>query len=473
MKENSFYQWMEFGEYSVKETYVEPKHGNIKQELLATGLIDIKLLNEKIIQKGNRYMKSKTIKAKKAWTVWVEVGSIDDPCHFGIANGAPLQPHHLYALLAYTDFTKLSSALTESHRKLNATETVEDVKARNEAFYWCSRFLRELTTYYGCHGSKQFKDKGNGYEKGPFFSGMSVVLALPQFTMGLQGPTSTSKQLAVAARFAGSQGMIIVLNNGSGMNQYEAFFDASWISQYPEEDERLFCGSMFRLEVKSLIIVSDRVNLKKVMSALFKMDAVLSGTVTSDGLTVGAKEVNTVRTAIKLLSGDVNGSVVKKEALSPFVLDMFYSYSINKTSVVMTCHRLDSSVGNKSFLNIFFFPIWKQNVDQLKENVNVYRPVTYELFPNLRQITIWTTFKGTDSVYPIAPQTLLNVIQSEKRPRTLRTIQIMDNSETKWSLKVFDEKVIMKYKAMNIGLGVGKTRAGHKMILTIPPASEQ
>ena len=226
-----------------------------------------------------------------------------------------------------------------------------------------------------------------------------------------------------------------------------------------------------------MITVRDRVNLKSVMSALFKMDAVLSMTVSGD-MTVSAEEVDTVRAAMSSLSGDMDESVVKKVALSPFVLDMFYCYSINKTAVTMDLWLLDRFVDNRSFLDIFLFPIWKQKGNEMKENVNVYRPVIYELFPNLRQITIRTTNNEGDSVYPIEPQTLLNVVQNEKRPPKLRTIQIADYSKTKWSEKVFDEKVIAKYKAMNIGVELKDyvTSDGEpwvKVILSVPPPSEQ
>ena len=65
-------------------------------------------------------------------------------------------------------------------------ESVASVNKRNSKFYFCSRYLRELVTYYGCIGHKKIKAK-NGRESGPFYTGMSIVLNLPQFKMGLQG----------------------------------------------------------------------------------------------------------------------------------------------------------------------------------------------------------------------------------------------------------------------------------------------
>ena len=74
---------MEFGGNTVRETYVEPKYGNIKEELLASNLITAKLLRERIVEKGDRFMDSKAVKAKKAWTMWSEY-DVDDPYHFDI-----------------------------------------------------------------------------------------------------------------------------------------------------------------------------------------------------------------------------------------------------------------------------------------------------------------------------------------------------------------------------------------------------
>ena len=258
MKLNGLYSKMEFGEYTIKQSYVEPKYKDLKSELLATNLIDAKTLEEGIIQKVERLMQSDAVKRLRACCYGCELYKESDPYHFGVPKGSPIQPHHLHALVAYTDFTKLSTEITESFRKLKNTESFEDVKRRNECLCWCSRFLRELVLLFGSIGRKKYENKANGIESGPFYCGMSVVLALPQFTIGLQGPTSTSKERCVAWRFAGTQGMVIKMNNEKGTTLYESFFDASWISKYGmEENERLFCGSVSRLGVQSLINAGD------------------------------------------------------------------------------------------------------------------------------------------------------------------------------------------------------------------------
>merc|ERR550539_323781 len=110
-------------------------------------------------------MESDDVKSKKAWCYG------DDPYHFGIHVMESLKPHHLHALIGYTDFTELCTKWSGSFRKLVPSETINDVKRRHSAFYWCSRYLRELITYYG----KNNDGSPNGIESGPFFSGVSVV----------------------------------------------------------------------------------------------------------------------------------------------------------------------------------------------------------------------------------------------------------------------------------------------------------
>ena len=90
---------------------------------------------------------------------------------------------------------------------------------------------------YGIHG-----DSANGRNKGlrgPFFTGLSFVLNIPQFGITLNSPTSTSVHIEVATKFAGDHGMIVELGIGSDFNMVNLrVFDCSWISQYKEEDER-------------------------------------------------------------------------------------------------------------------------------------------------------------------------------------------------------------------------------------------
>ena len=92
--------------------------------------------------------------------------------------------------------------------------------------------------------------------RGPFYCGMSKLMVIPDFNIRLCCPTSTSKQIAVATRFGGSDGIIIQLNN------YRYFFstklrsfNCSWLSNYCAEDERLLFGGASQVQIENIYIL--------------------------------------------------------------------------------------------------------------------------------------------------------------------------------------------------------------------------
>ena len=79
------------------------------------------------------------------------------------------------------------------------------------------------------------------------YSGMSFKMVVPQFHIRLSSPSSTSMHKEVAQRFAGSNGIIMMFNNdGDQWSKFLRCFDVSWLSRYPEEDERfeMYCLSL-------------------------------------------------------------------------------------------------------------------------------------------------------------------------------------------------------------------------------------
>eukprot|EP01084_Bolivina_argentea_P202625 346179_1 len=78
-------------------------------------------------------------------------------------------------------------------------------------------------------------------------------MTIPEFAMRLCAPTSTSPQIEVAIKFSGQDGMILELQKAVGVTHLTVF-NCSWISQYKEEDERLFCGGQFCVNIKSIRI---------------------------------------------------------------------------------------------------------------------------------------------------------------------------------------------------------------------------
>ena len=107
----------------------------------------------------------------------------------------------MISIILYTDFTLLSSKFTSTFRKTGPFEPIQAIIQRNRSYYWMSRFLKETEQVYG-----QYHSFGNGVLdplRGPFYCGMSMIMKMPQFSMKLLSPTSTTVQISVACRGRG------------------------------------------------------------------------------------------------------------------------------------------------------------------------------------------------------------------------------------------------------------------------------
>ena len=162
-------------------------------------------------------------------------GAVELSEHCQILPSEPITMQHLLSVILYTDYTQHSSQFTSTFRKNNKFEPIQAIKKRHTKFYWMSKFLQETIKAYGQRYDTDDKDKGLC---GPFFTGMSMVMSMPQFNMRLLSPTSTSCQIAVSMKFSGEKGIIIEFDNDKGWARCLNGLDVSWMSRYHEEDER-------------------------------------------------------------------------------------------------------------------------------------------------------------------------------------------------------------------------------------------
>ena len=231
---------------------------------------------------------------------------------------------------------------------------------------------------------------------------------------------------------------MIQLDNRMGFSTHEPFWDASWLSKYPEEDERIWFGSFFRLQVQSLIFVDSGKSYAKFFDAFFKFDAILSGTVVND---VSSKDVDIVKSAIESL---LDKQAVSDKKLDVFTVDSFFAYALNKTCILLTLGEINCT-DNKSFIDLVLHPVHFQSVDNIsKDFTNLPQPILFELFGNLEQITINTIY----SFFAFSPLSLLSILNGVKLPDSFRTIMIEGIN------KAFDEGVKAKYAASNFKVEV-------------------
>ncbi len=112
-------------------------------------------------------------------------------------------------------------------------------------------------------------------------------------------------------------------------------------------------------------------------------------------------------------------------------------------------------------------PTWIQNGHRLKENVNVYRPIIYRLFPKLEQIVITgTSVSWNGDVYPLNPRSLLNVLDGVWLRSSFSTV-IIEDQFGKWIKKAFAKKVVAEYKAKGIAVDFDAEYGGHRVIISV------
>eukprot|EP01084_Bolivina_argentea_P203120 346963_1 len=172
----------DFGGYSISDLYIKQgKHDNFKAEILQysdnkNGNFSIEIYNNRIMFKTLQYMntsKVKNIKPKKPHQNAMRYYGIECP-KYGHNDDKYqcISASHIMALILYCDFSELCTLFSSSFRRLNPSESLEEVKERNRKYWWMSKLLREAVEIYGVNAHEHW----DGYhmkfidgEIGPFF----------------------------------------------------------------------------------------------------------------------------------------------------------------------------------------------------------------------------------------------------------------------------------------------------------------
>ena len=271
---------IDFSEYSCRQLYVEQKYSSYKEEILKH--LTIKNYDA-IMVKLEEFMNSVKIKQLICKNDW------DKEHHYTPRKGEPISRNHVISIILYCDFTDYCSKFSGTFRKSSLTETFVSVKARNREFWFQSKHLREVVEIYGSGGYNDnktarsrgipFQDDEKYNEEGPYFTGINGIMVVSQFSLFLSAPTSTTKDIEVSLNFTnGKQGMIVQFDR-TGYSSASSLtnFDCSFISRYPEENERIFMFGTQPIRIESVRIVETGQNLENVFKALFAVDALFSG----------------------------------------------------------------------------------------------------------------------------------------------------------------------------------------------------
>ena len=319
-----FNPYMNLEGRKASEMYVPQKYATYKEEILRH--IPMRHIQNWIVVKLKACQNSETVKRTLSWNspTWP---------YYNIEPDVPITQNHILSVILYCDFDKYQTEFSSTFRKLNYEESFESVKNRNREFWFQSKYLRETVQVFGSmEDNKVLNDGGfpqSWFDKGPYFSGLNRVVTIPQFALQLHSPTSTTKQIEVSANFAGRDGMVLQFNRGKDPIQRSLVmsFDCSWLSRYPDEDERLFMFGTDPIFVQSVQII-ETAGLCD-FTPLIILDCLLSGTSPPNGWTERLSEEH-ARSIAAVLEKD---KLLSSPKVSPFLANMFRSYYRQKTHI--------------------------------------------------------------------------------------------------------------------------------------------
>eukprot|EP01084_Bolivina_argentea_P114896 204449_1 len=265
--------------YKPHELYIEAKYQSIKQEILNNTICVLSIHQfTTSLTKALKYVHAEAAKQCKCRvTIFQNVYKI-----YGINNNTPISVNNLLSVILYCDWTELCCKFSKTFRKNSIYQPISSIINSNSEYANWSRVLRETVELYGQTGDDYVWDN-DGHKvyaaRGPFYTGMTFVMAMPEFNIRLCSPTSTSMKIEVATRFGGDKGMILQLNNiGYELSTKLHSFNCAWLSNYSGEDERLFFGGAYRIQIQTIRNISTAQNFRIYLKPLYYFNCLISGT---------------------------------------------------------------------------------------------------------------------------------------------------------------------------------------------------
>ena len=117
-------------------------YDNLKAEMLNYQYLSKKSIDKDVICKANQLCQTNACKSTQA--KWKNLADI---CY-----RAPMTKEHLIAVILYTDFTELSADFSGSFRRKGPFEQEQQVRNRNDKYWWWSKKLQEVLWAYGNDG---------------------------------------------------------------------------------------------------------------------------------------------------------------------------------------------------------------------------------------------------------------------------------------------------------------------------------
>eukprot|EP01083_Nonionella_stella_P283726 965656_1 len=137
-------------------------------------------------------------------------------------------------------------------------------------------------------------------------------------------------------------------------------FNASLISRFKEEDERLFFGGAWPIQIQSIRIRSTTQNFETFINSLCYLDTLLTGGVMDD-MRVREDDVFIIKC---LMNGLVNTKETKKQ-FDEYIHSTFAAFTRSKKQIVLNLHEIYYT--NKKVTDLFMNTLDRRDLEKEKE----------------------------------------------------------------------------------------------------------
>eukprot|EP01084_Bolivina_argentea_P279823 478435_1 len=249
----NFGEYINYWEPEYRNSVI-PKYNTLKDELLKNKFSKLrKAVYYNLFEECMELMKLKGYKIKAK-----DIGVNNKK--FNIARNTVITINHLISLKLYTDYSGIQTEFKKHCRKKNDKEKLEQFIKRNSEIAFWSRYVKESCTFYGCLLKK----------KDIVYTGLKVKLIFSSMKQHFYCPLSTTIEYNIAQNFCDDHGNILKLKAANNKTRY---FDVSWLSAFPAEEEWLFMGSS--LKICDIYIRSQKSN--NYVSALYMFEQIIDG----------------------------------------------------------------------------------------------------------------------------------------------------------------------------------------------------
>eukprot|EP01084_Bolivina_argentea_P126277 223617_1 len=245
------------------------KYGSLKDEILNNKICPLRINQfNNSIHKGQMYSSADIIKSMTSNT--------DALCKkYDIKENTPISLQHIFSIILYCDYQQLHNNLRQAFATYEINTNI------NEHWNLC-KYLREAVE---CFGNNLVPGK-NFYYYLHFKSSDDELnkYYFTNFSLKLCRPTSTTCQLSVAIstclanNSSNDNGIILQLNKHfTDSLRHLKYIDCSLFSYHSNEDEKLFDGGLFPLNISNITVIKTCKSYERFIHAMSVLDAAVNG----------------------------------------------------------------------------------------------------------------------------------------------------------------------------------------------------